>query len=353
MRATAAVEKLETVVTGLADQDRFTGAVVVTVRDERVFARAYGYANRAWRIPCTLDVRFDTASITKLFTAVATLQQVERGAFALDTPVIDYIGLTGTTISPAVTPYHLLTHTSGIADDADEEAGEAYEDLFISMPNYSISEIADHLPNFAHKPPNFAPGAGCRYCNVGYLLLGMMIERATGGSYRDYVVAHVFEPAGMSRSGFFRMDVVEPDIAEAVEPIQDGERVVGWRRNIYSYPPIGDPAGGAYVTAGDLLAFHRAVVNGRLLGPELTADLLRPHETHPERNGLTRRIGYGLEFGVDSDGRVRRYWKEGVNYGVSGMLRHYPEADLTLAILGVGMDAAWTPVEAMDEALLG
>ena len=94
--------------------------MTATRRGEQIFAAAYGYANRACRTPCTLDTRFDTASVTKLFTAVAALQQIERGAFALETSAIGYLGLTGTTISPDVTAYHLLTHTSGIADDADE-----------------------------------------------------------------------------------------------------------------------------------------------------------------------------------------------------------------------------------------
>jgi CubicO group peptidase (beta-lactamase class C family) len=69
-------------------------------------------------------MRFGSASITKVFTAVATLQFIEGGAFDLDTSAIEYLGLDGTGISTAVTPYHLLTHTSGIADDAGEEAGE-------------------------------------------------------------------------------------------------------------------------------------------------------------------------------------------------------------------------------------
>ncbi len=68
---------------------------------------AFGYASRTWNIPTTAETRFDTASITKLFTAVATLQLVEQGAFALDTSVIGYLGAERTGISPAVTPYHL------------------------------------------------------------------------------------------------------------------------------------------------------------------------------------------------------------------------------------------------------
>jgi len=336
----------------LATDTGFSGAVAVTRGDQRVFAAAYGYASRAWQAPCTLDTRFDTASVTKLFTAVATLQLVERGAFGLETSVIGYLELEGTTISATVTPYHLLTHTSGIADDADEEAGERYEDLWVDEPNYSVTETADHLPHFVTKPPNFAPGEGCRYCNGGYVLLGLMIERATGSSYRDYVRANVFGRAGMQRAGFFRMDVVEPDVAEGVEAMLDPHgRVVGWRRNIYSYPPIGTPDGGAYVTVGDLLAFHRALVGGRLLGAELTTATLTPQALHSRRSGFSRMTGYGLEFEVTDDGRVRCYQKDGVNVGASGLLRHYPDHHLTLAILGVGEQAIWEPVRAFDAAV--
>ncbi|GAA4251581.1 serine hydrolase domain-containing protein [Dactylosporangium darangshiense] len=336
----------------LAADDRFSGAVTATSRGEQIFAAAYGYANRAWQAPCRLDTRFDTASITKLFTAVATLQLVERGEFDLGTSAVDYLELAGTTISPAVTPYHLLTHTSGIADDADEEAGERYEDLFVAEPSYSFTETADQLPHFVTKPPNFPPGQGCRYCNGGYLLLGLMIERATQAPYRDYVCANVFGPAGMTRSGFFRMDVVEPDVAEGVEPILSADqRIIGWRRNIYSYPPIGDPAGGAHATVGDLLAFHRALAAGQLLGPELTRAMLAPHEVHTRKPGLTRMTGYGFAFKLTADGRIRSCEKDGVNVGTSGLLRHYPDHDLTLAILGVGEDSVWEPVATFDAAV--
>jgi len=333
---------------GLAAHDAFSGCAVATRGGEEVFAEAYGYANRAWRAPCTLDTRFDTASITKLFTAVATLQLIEQGAFALDTSTVGYLTLDGTTISPDVTPYHLLTHTSGIADDADEEAGERWEDLFINSPTYAFTEIAHHLPHFVNKPQNFAPGQGSRYCNAGYLLLGMMIEKATGTGYREYVQANVFERAGMAGSAFLRMDVVEPDVAEGVEAIKDGDELVGWRRNIFAYPPIGDPAGGAYATARDLVTFHRALAGGKLLGPELTAEMLRPHEVWQRDGDRTFINGYGFMFRVEG-GRVHSYWKEGVNVGVSGMLRHYPDQDVTLAILGVGEDAVWHHVNTFNQ----
>jgi CubicO group peptidase (beta-lactamase class C family) len=100
----------------LEGQDRFSGVVLITQGDSRLYAGAYGYASRPWKIKNTLEMRFDTASITKLFTSVATLQLIDQGLLAFDTGVIDFLELGHTTISREVNVFHLLTHTSGIGD---------------------------------------------------------------------------------------------------------------------------------------------------------------------------------------------------------------------------------------------
>jgi CubicO group peptidase (beta-lactamase class C family) len=334
--------------------DAFSGVVRIDRGDEVLLEEGYGLASRTWRAPCRPETRFDTASITKLFTAVAVLQQVEAGAFDLDTSTVDYLELRGTEISPAVTPYHLLTHTSGIADNADEEAEEDYAALFVDTPNYSFVDTADHLSTFVHRPPNFAPGEGCRYCNSSYLLLGLMVERATGSSYRDYVTAKVFEPAGMHHSGFFRMDQIEPDVAEGADPVLDPDgTVTGWRRNIYSYPPIGSPDGGAHVTAGDLLSFHRALVGHRLLGADLTTAMLTPKEDYRKTETGLQRTGFGFMFEVAPTGEVVFYWKEGINAGASGILSRSPAIDVTYVVLSNLESGAWEPIETIDRMLGG
>ena len=346
------LEPLDQELTELTASDRFSGAVRIEVAGTVVFESAYGLASRAWQIPCTPRTRFDTASITKLFTTVAALQQIDAGAFALDTGVVDYLELSETTISRAVTPYHLLTHTSGIADSADEEDGERYEDLFVDRPNYSVIKTADHLDQFVHLPPRFAPGEACRYNNVGYILLGLMIERVTGLSFREYVATHVFAPAGMDRSGFFRWDVVEPDVAEGTDPIVDEDgRVTGWHRNIFSYPPIGSPDGGACSTPEDLIRFHSALRGGALLGPESTAAMLMPKERYKALDTGTRLTGFGLMFETDAAGDVRCYWKEGINVGVSGELGYYPAANVTYALLSNMEDGAWGPLRTIDRLI--
>jgi CubicO group peptidase (beta-lactamase class C family) len=327
-----------------AARDLFSGAVLITQGASRLYARAYGYASRAWLMPNNLDTRFDTASITKLFTAVATLQLIDQGLLTFDTPVVERLHLEGTPLSRDVTVFHLLTHTSGIGDDADEEAGERYEDLWRAKPNYSVVETRDFLAQFVNKPANFPPGEGCRYCNCGYILLGLLVEAISGMTYRDYVRTHIFTQAEMTASGFFRLDRVNHDVAEGCDPIRDATgTVVGWKRNIYSFPPIGSPDAGAYVKVADLDRFLRAVMTGKLLSPELTSAFLTPQVVHSTRDTWTEMYGYGLRFYVDRAGKVYCFEKEGVNVGVSGIISHFPDQDVTVTLLSNMEDGVWDP----------
>lgn len=333
--------------------DAFSGVALITWGGTQLFASAYGYASRSWKIPNTLATRFDTASVTKLFTAVATLQLIERGCFAFDTPVIDFLGLQGTAIAPTVNVYHLLTHTSGIADDAEEESGEDYADVWKTRPNYAVNETADFLPQFAYKPANFPPGQGCRYCNCGYVLLGLLIEKASGLSYRDYVRQQIFAPAGMLYSDFFRLDVVNGDVAEGCDPLRDEQgAIVAWKKNIYSYPPIGSPDSGAYVTASDLDQFLHKLKAGALLSAPSVSAFFTPQVLHHVGEEWRQMYGYGVEFAVDSSNKVLFAEKEGTNAGVSAVIRHYPDYDINVVLLSNMRLGVWEPLRAIHRLLL-
>jgi CubicO group peptidase (beta-lactamase class C family) len=327
------------------DDNDFSGVVLLKEGNRTVYEAARGLATRRWGIPNTLETRFDTASITKLFTSVAVLQQVAKGNLDLETSIHHYVDLEGTTIGTDVTLLHLLTHTSGIADDADEEAGESYEDLFIQVPNYSLINTSDYLPQFAHKPPLAKAGEDCRYCNAGYILAGLALEKVTGMPYRQYVFDEVFTKAGMNDSGFYDRREAAPRVAEGWDTDADGS----WFQNIYSYPPIGSPADGAQVTAADLVRFIQAVRNGELLDAEHTEEFFVPQVEHDEET----MYGFGLEFDMNEDGTVRSYYKDGVNVGASGIVRHYVDEGLDVVVLSNNEDAAWPVVREIDERLGG
>ncbi|WP_120003888.1 serine hydrolase domain-containing protein [Nesterenkonia muleiensis] len=348
-----ALDKIEQ----LAAKDSFSGAVLIRQGSELLAHQAHGVATRRWNVLVKTATRFDIASITKLFTAVAVLQQVDAGGLDLDDRVHTHVNLAGTAIPEDVTIHHLLSHTSGIADDADEEAGESYEALWVATPTYSVTETKDFLPQFVHKEPVFPAGTDCRYNNAGYILLGLALENLTGRSYHDVIREEVFARAGMCSSDFFNMRQAVPDVAEGWDPLTDDGKITGWRQNIFSYPPIGSPADGAHATAGDLVRFLDGVESGRLLSEESTARFLSSQALHhrvqePESPTSTHELhhAYGLEIEYDGAGQVRSYYKDGINTGASGILRKYPRLDLTVVVLANSEDGAWEPIDLIDRA---
>ncbi len=346
-------ETLDELFQELEGRDEFSGVVLITKGETDLYSGAFGYASRSWNIKNGLDIRFDTASITKLFTTIALLQLIDEKLLSFETSAIEYLGLKGTKISKEVNIYHLLTHTSGIGDDCEEEAGEVYEDLWKTKPNYSVRNTEDFLPQFIYREPNFAPGDGCRYCNCSYVLLGLMIEKAAGMPYREYVRENIFEKANMSQSEFLAMDQIHEKVAEGCDPIRNmsGE-IEGWKKNIYSYPPIGSPDSGAHVTAGDLDRFLRAVQSGKLLSKELTEEFLTPRIDYREKDGWVMKYGYCLWFYVENDGKIVCYQKEGINAGASALIRHFPEHDINVVILSNMEDGVWGPIQKIHQLVV-
>ena len=251
-----------------------------------------------------------------------------------DASIHDIVDLKDTAIPKDVRVEHLLNHTSGIADDADEEAGEDYSALFVDKPNYSIRNCVDFLPQFAYKLPNFEAGTNVRYNNCAFILLGLAIEQATGMEYRDFVTEYIFKAAGMANTYFGSKDEILSNTAEGYFAICDeNDKFIKWKKNIYSYPPIGTADSGALTTVGDLDIFIRSLKNEKLLSHEYTDMIFRPHCKFTRENEMgTWRTGYGFEF-RESDGKVFCIYKDGSNPGVDAICSYYPKLDVGLYML--------------------
>lgn len=322
------MEKLNDLFKYYVDNENFSGVGFVSRGNEVLYHESYGYAHRGFNVLNKLNTRFDTASITKLFTATAILQLIEEHLLDFSDSVIKVLGLQGTKISKEVTIFQLLTHSSGIADDADEEMGEDYTSLFINKPNYSIRQTLDFLPQFIYKKAKFNPGEMVSYNNVGYVLLGLVIEKLRDMTYREYVKQFIFDKIGMNDSGFFSKDETYSNVAEGYE-FSEGK----WKKNIYAYPPIGSPDGGAYCTAKDLAVFFQKLNEGKLLGKEMTELIMKPQLFYKKKDDFTIMMGYGFEFKVNHQGEIEYIRKDGLNTGVTGMLSYYPKKDVTIVLL--------------------
>lgn len=337
----------------LAEKGRgngFSGVVLLQRDEEELFKQAYGYAVRSWKIKNRADTRFRIASISKMFTAVAILQLIERGNLSLDTGVVEYLGLENTKIPKAVTVYHFLTMTSGIADWFDESGDweENWAALCREYPIYLFRRNQDYLPLFVNHEPVARVGEGYRYNGAGYILLGLIIEKVAGMAYFDYVREQVFAKAKMERSDFLALDGVYDEVAEGYIPITNAqENVVGWKTNVYSTTPEAAADGGATSTAGDLIRFSQALRQGSLLSIPMTEGILTPKVQQNDQRfrGYTWMYGYGNMFILDDSDRIVRYGHTGEEDGVSCRLYYYPEQNLDVVILanqswGAG-DLAW------------
>lgn len=333
-------DKIQKICDDFFNKYNFSGVCLVKLGNDIVFEQAYGLAHRGFNIPNKPNTMFDTASITKIFTSTVILILIEKGLLHFGDKITDIIDLKGTAIPTDVSIYNLLTHTSGIADDADEEAGENYDHLFINKPNYSIRNTGDFLSQFVYKQPNFKAGTDVRYNNCAFILLGLVIEKITGQDYRSFVTNNVFIPCGMLNTKFCAMDEVNKNTAEGYIACYDENNIlIKWKKNIYSYPPIGSSDSGVYTSVNDLDIFIEKLKSNMLLNTEYTNIIFSPHckfaksfnEWEPVPNA-TIRNGYAFEF-VEINSDVFCMRKDGLNNGVGAMLSYYPNIDAKIIIL--------------------
>ena len=243
----------------LADGGYFSGVIVVTKAGKPIATAAHGLARIEDRTPNTVDTVFNIGSLTKDFTKVAIAQLAQAGKLSLDDSVAKH--LAGTTIVGAdrITIRQLLEHRSGM--------GDVFGAKYDAAPPSRLRELADFVPLFAGEPLAFEPGTSQRYSNAGYITLGLVIERVTGETYRDYVTKHIFAPAGMTKSGWWAVDERVPNRATGYTLHGSTDRTP----NTKSLSGRPSSAGGTYATAGDIARFYDALLADKLLSAKWTS----------------------------------------------------------------------------------
>lgn len=301
---------------GLETAGQFSGVVLVA-RDGRVlFEQAYGKRDELQEARTTIDTRFNLASAGKMFTSVAILQQVAAGRIGLDTTVGEVLkDYPNQAFADSVTVRQLLTHTGG-AGGVDlfgvEYAGNRKQ----------ARTVADMVALHHARAPEFPPGSKQEYGNFGYVVLGRMVEVLSGEDYQTYVQRHIFDPAGMTRTGFVDCTDDAPDLAVGYVMV-DGER----QRNCVNAPARGFPAGGQVSTAADMYRFVQALQAGKLLPPALFAEATK---THREFMGLGF---FATGYGPDVPKRDFRWGHAGSHDGICTDVRTYPETGETIVVL--------------------
>jgi len=245
----------------MSDYERlglFSGAVLAAEGDTVVYEGAFGVADRERGIPNTVDTRFRIASISKPFTQILVLQQVEDGTLDLNGTISDYIPEYMGAAADRITVEQLLTHSSGIVGEW------AVENLEEIEPNYHTQEqLLEHIAGYDLW---FEPGTRSGYSNFGYFLLGVIVERVSGKTYAELLEERICKLAGMKDT----MIDVTTDVIE--------RRALGYhgdnKRGFEDAPPLDMSFvfgyGQLLSTVRDLYLWDRALRDGRFLSEDFT-----------------------------------------------------------------------------------
>ncbi|MEE9244851.1 MAG: serine hydrolase domain-containing protein, partial [Gemmatimonadota bacterium] len=189
----ALLQRLDSIAGYWVHRDLAVGVVAAVVRgSDTLLFKAYGKADVEWDVPMPLDAMFETGSVTKQFTAAAVLRLRDQGKLSLDDDLTRWLPDFDTR-GHTVTLRHLLAHTAGIADFTETlEFGSLSTN--IRFPRDSAYALLQRYPS------QFEPGEAQIYTTSGFWLLGLVIERASGMTYEDYIEQQIFAPLGMTRS---------------------------------------------------------------------------------------------------------------------------------------------------------
>lgn len=326
-------------VDAIADESGFAGVVSVDRGDKTWFAKAYGYAHRAYRIPNTVDTRFAIASGSKGLTALTVVSLIQQDALRMSTTARSVLGSDLPLISDDVTVEDLLAHRSGIGDYLDEEADQDIADYVLTVPAHALATTEQFLAVLDGHAMKFVPGARFSYCNSGYVLLALIAERVAGTSFHELVRERVCAPAGMCDTEFLRSDELPARTAVGYLPI-DGES----RTNVFHLPVRGNGDGGIYSTVADMTRLWRSLFAGRIVSAEWVAEMVRP------RSHVTgQSMRYGLGFWLHPTGEA--VILEGFDAGVSFRSVHDPRTGITHTVVSNSSYGAWPVTRRLEELL--
>jgi CubicO group peptidase (beta-lactamase class C family) len=329
------VTDLEDGVDRLAAETGFSGVVRVDRGGVIELAKAYGLAHRGAGLANTIDTQFGIASGTKGFTALAAVSLIEEGRLELSTTARDVLGADLPLIDDRVTVEHLLAHRSGIGDYLDEEVEMDVTDYLMPIPVQQLTTAESYLRVLDGYPSKFDPDERFSYCNGGFVVLAVIVERVSGTPFQEVVMERVCGPAGLVDTAFLRSDEPKAGVALGY-PWPEGLRT-----NVLHLPVIGNGDGGIYTTAADVHAFWAAFLAGKIVSSAWVERMVEPRSDVPTES---KRYGLGFWLHESSDAVILI----GGDAGVSFQSVVDPTNDVVHTVISNTTDGTWPVAEHLD-----
>ena len=290
---------------------RIPGLALVVVREGvTVFIKGYGVGDVENSVPVTTETVFDISSITKTFTASAIMRLADSGKLDIDRPVREYLpdapeSWTGMTVR------HLLTHTAGLAETDVPTVNGAW------LADYTTRQMLAHAFT---TPLTSKPGAALLYSDLGYFLLGAIVERVTGKRYGEFLREAFFAPFDMHATRLLDQYEIVPHKAGTYF-LRERQLV---RNRRYVQVELSS-AYGLLTSAQDFARWESAVARGQVVPPAAVAAMERPARTNDGTE-----LGYGLGWVVGTLNGQRTVGHAG---GSGTYYLRVPEEQLSVIVL--------------------
>ena len=300
--------KIDEYMTAAVQINRFSGSILVARDGQPIVSKGYGMANYELDVPNTPQTVFRLGSLTKQFTATAIMMLQERGKLNVNDSICKFLSDCPAAWQP-ITIRNLLTHTSGIPN-------------YTALPDYEKTQSlpvtqASLIARFKDKPLEFAPGEKYKYSNSGYYLLGVIIERASGKTYADFLQDNIFKPLGMTSTGYDSSGSIIKHRA-AGYAVQSDSLVNA------SYLDMSIPyaAGSLYSTVEDLLRWDQSLYTEKLISRKSLDEMFTPFRGE---------YGYGWNRRKKFDRQALEH-EGGIN-GFNTFISRFPADRLTVIVL--------------------
>lgn len=319
-------------------------AVAAVYKGETIYSNAFGYRDRENKIAYKEDDLLRIASISKTFVATSIMQLIEQGKLSLDTDVSTLMGFNVRNpyySSTIVTVRMLLSHTSSLSDD------NGYSTFDLINPSVSSSNSIRRCWN------NYKPGSSYEYCNLGYNILGAIVEIVSGERFDVYVKKHILDPLGLNAS----YNVKDLDSSKFVKIYHYSNGSYTCSTEAYSYPssqianyklgystPCFSPTGGLKISLKDLttvmkMHMNKGEVNGVRILSEESCELMQTAYTPTEYTGSSYGFAMVITTGLVSGHKMTGH--DGIAYGAYTAMYWDKEKDFGVVIMTNGCDEKW------------
>lgn len=299
------------------DKPDSPGAALVVVKDGAVVYRhGYGSANLEYGIPIAPSTVFHVASVSKQFTAFAITMLAKAGKLALDDDIRKYLTELPD-FGKLITIRHLLHHTSGLRDQWE----------LLAMAGWRLDDVItkEHIMKMVRhqKDLNFAPGQEHLYCNTGYTLLGVIVERVTGQSFREYTQENIFKPLGMTSTHFHDdHEMIVKNRAYSYHP----DSAQGFKLSALNYANVG--ATSLFTTVEDMAKWVLNFETASIGGPAVIEQM---YQQGVLNNG--QKINYAFGLSIDQYRGLKTIGHGGADAGYRSYVVRFPEQKFAVVVL--------------------